>query len=146
MPGYHRDIGHHLEHWYRLAARGTPYLVCLTSERERAKKAPDYEEFLDGVSVRERWIEFPITDRSIPADMSGFLPFVDGLRELLCSAASVLVVHCAAGVGRTGMIAASVLVRAGLAHDDARARVRAAGSEPETVHQMRLVRSLGPAA
>jgi protein-tyrosine phosphatase len=50
-----------------------------------------------------------------------------------------VLLHCAAGIGRTGTAAACVLKRLGLPVDEALQRVREAGSNPETAVQSGLV-------
>ena len=50
-----------------------------------------------------------------------------------------VLVHCAGGIGRTGMFACAVLIRLGYTPDDAEAAVRKAGSGPETAEQKALV-------
>lgn len=139
MPGYHREAARHLAHWSSLTDSGIVYVVCLAGAQESSMKAPDYQEFLDGTAIGERWIEFRIPDRSVPADQSAFLVLLNRLSGLLQSSVAVVVIHCAAGVGRTGMVAASLLVRMGLTSAHALALVRGAGSEPETRPQRKLV-------
>ena len=50
-----------------------------------------------------------------------------------------VLLHCAAGIGRTGTAAACVLKQLGLDNDSALARVRQAGSNPENALQSGLV-------
>ena len=50
-----------------------------------------------------------------------------------------VVLHCAAGIGRTGSAAACVLKALGLPTDDALQRVRDAGSNPQNASQSGLV-------
>jgi hypothetical protein len=142
MPGYHRGAGHHLAHWSSLADSATAYVLCLAGAGERARKAPDYQEFLDGIGIGDRWAEFPIPDRSAPANTTAFAGLLDRLCQLLRSPANIVVIHCAAGVGRTGMVAASLLVRLGIPCEEALAQIGAAGSEPETGAQMFVVESI----
>jgi protein-tyrosine phosphatase len=47
--------------------------------------------------------------------------------------------HCAAGMGRTGTVAACLLKRLGLPKEEALERVRQAGSNPESAVQTGLV-------
>ena len=54
-------------------------------------------------------------------------------------AGGVVLVHCAAGIGRTGTAAACVLKALGLEADEALARVRSAGSNPQNAEQSGLV-------
>ena len=98
---------------------------------------PDYELFDDygknllveyrkaGLAV----LHCPILDFSVPETITGpggFGECIDALWNAL-SEGNVLV-HCAAGMGRSGLAAACLLVRAGLTPDDAVTRVRRARS------------------
>ena len=69
---------------------------------------------------------------------------LDQLIGLLHRPKSVMAIHCAAGVGRTGTVAASLLVRIGLAPEDALAVIEHAGSEPETTRQLAFARAVEP--
>jgi len=64
------------------------------------------------------FISFPIEDRSLPAHAGGFAVLVDQLVAHLRNCRSV-VVHCRAGIGRSSLIAACVLVNLGLSPDAA---------------------------
>jgi protein-tyrosine phosphatase len=59
-------------------------------------------------------ISLPIADRGVPASMSDTDCLVSRLREALAAEKGVAV-HCRAGIGRSALIAACVLVRNG--HD-----------------------------
>ena len=67
--------------------------------------------------------------------------FRDGIaavaREL--SGGEIVLLHCAAGVGRTGTAAACLLKSLGVAREDALQRVRDAGSSPELAAQSGLI-------
>lgn len=68
-------------------------------------------------SNKIEFINFPIADRDIPriSDKTDWL--VDFLTSKLQNGSSV-VVHCRMGIGRSSIIAASVLLRAGLKADN----------------------------
>ena len=60
---------------------------------------------------RERqmaFTSFPIPDRQVPASLNEARILIDALHDLVASGKAVAV-HCRAGIGRSGMIAASVL-------------------------------------
>jgi len=143
MPGYWRPAEFHAEFWQQLTEGGAEgWVVCLAGKAERGRKAPDYPRFLEAAKLGERWLEFPIRDRSVPGDILAFMALLDRMMELLNQPTTVLAIHCAAGVGRTGTVAASLLVRTGLLPDDALALIEEAGSEPETVRQLEFVRAV----
>ena len=58
------------------------------------------------------FINIPIPDRSVPRDKDDFLRYVDHVAELVRQGRSVAV-HCRVGIGRSSVLAASVLVRLG---------------------------------
>ena len=75
-----------------------------------------------GIRVRR----FPIPDMDTPdeADAPAFAALIDEVRSELASGRTVTV-HCRGGLGRSGLVAACVLVRSGMAPDAAIAHVRA---------------------
>jgi protein-tyrosine phosphatase len=85
-------------------------------------------------------ISFPIPDRGLPAsgrEADGHVArIVDRLTE-----GKAVGIHCRASIGRSGMIASSVLVRLGLETSEAFARVSAARRVPvpDTPEQQRWV-------
>lgn len=80
---------------------------------------------------------FPIPDRKIPESYMDALHFIRGLEIELIKGKKV-VVHCQQGLGRSAIIAASLLELAGLPAEAAIDCVRAARgcSVPETVEQV----------
>jgi protein-tyrosine phosphatase len=79
-----------------------------------------------------------VQDYGVPGDAAAFADFVAGLAALLRAGEGVAI-HCAGGVGRTGLTALCLLTALGLDADAARARVEAAGSHPETDAQAAFV-------
>jgi protein-tyrosine phosphatase len=77
-------------------------------------------------------IEFtsvPVPDRGVPESAEAFGEVVSRLSDVTASGKSVGV-HCRAGVGRSAMLAASMLVAAGASPDEAFERVRVARGSP----------------
>jgi protein-tyrosine phosphatase len=59
------------------------------------------------------YFSFPIPDRGVPPSVSAFDTFLAPIVKRLSSGAAVGV-HCRAGIGRAGLTAACILVRAGI--------------------------------
>jgi protein-tyrosine phosphatase len=64
------------------------------------------------------FISFPIEDRSLPTDQTKLDSLVDQLLQFLRKGKAT-VVHCRAGIGRSSLIAACVLVKMGLSPEAA---------------------------
>jgi protein-tyrosine phosphatase len=76
-----------------------------------------------------QFLSFPIEDRDVPESSADFSDLVTDLLAALNAGASV-VVHCRQGIGRAGLVALGVLIRAGLTPPDAVRRVSAARGRP----------------
>jgi protein-tyrosine phosphatase len=76
-----------------------------------------------------RFRTFPIGDREVPASRSGFRDLVNEVAGELGAGRRVLI-HCRQGIGRAGLVAAGVLIAAGIDADDAVARLTAARGRP----------------
>jgi protein-tyrosine phosphatase len=64
------------------------------------------------------FLNFPIEDRGLPTNVLEFKKFVEQIAKLLGEGKSVAV-HCRAGIGRSSLLACSVLVRLGIAGNHA---------------------------
>ena len=85
-------------------------------------------------------ISFPIEDRSLPTNLADFHSFVPQVVGLAKNGRS-MAIHCRAEIGRSSVIAASVLIRLGLSPADAfRAIEQSRGCPvPDTPEQRRWV-------
>ena len=113
-------------------------LVCLTPRHELALLSPCYDDALRAGALPMQWLALPMRDLGLAIRRAPFRDGIDAIAERLRDGDAALL-HCAAGIGRTGTAAACLLVRLGLARDEALARVRAAGSNPESALQSGLV-------
>ncbi len=68
-------------------------------------------------------IRFPIKDRSIPTSIDDFINLINNILKLVKEGQTV-VIHCKAGLGRTGTVTACCLVALGYLADEAIATVR----------------------
>ena len=119
---------------------GVTLLVCLTPRHELASFSPAYDAALRAGMLPMRWLNLPMRDLGLAANVQTFR---DGIEQIAQGvlAGDVALLHCAAGIGRTGTAAACLLKRLGLPRDQAVQRVRDAGSSPESTAQSGLVDS-----
>lgn len=75
------------------------------------------------------YCSFPIPDYSVPRSRADLLRFLDRLEEALESGKNVAV-HCRAGIGRSSIVVASLLVSAGLEPKEAFRRIEKARGRP----------------
>ncbi|CAB4857306.1 unannotated protein [freshwater metagenome] len=105
-----------------LAAVGASAVVCLNQRSELVDRYPHYVEWLrTQAPLRAVW--FPIPDLGAP-----HLDAATELLESLCQRVErgdTLLVHCGAGIGRAGTIAAGLLMALGSGAADALALVAA---------------------
>lgn len=113
-------------------------VVCLTPRDELAELSPEYHDALAQGKVRFRWLHLPMLNFGLPDDPAAFRKDISRIADALRSGEAVML-HCAAGLGRTGTAAACVLKALGLNQTEALDRVREAGSNPQNAKQSGLV-------
>lgn len=135
MPG-------RFEAWSTFEARAKraqlTLVVCLTPRSELAELSPRYHTALTQGETPFRWLNLPMPNFGVPQDAAGFRRDVRDIAHALQRGEAVML-HCAAGLGRTGSTAACVLKSLGLSTEDALRRVRDAGSNPQNAQQSGLV-------
>ncbi len=113
---------------------GATAIANLALDDEIALKSPDYARWIGDGGQPYRHLRHPIPDYGLPRDPEAFAAYVCRLCAALQAGESVIL-HCAAGVGRTGVVAQQLLMALGTEPRAAEARVRCAGSGPETPGQ-----------
>jgi len=118
-----------------LRRSGVALLVSLLAREEIvALDLLDEEALCAAGGIDYRWL--PIGDWGVPALREDAVIVMRNVLGMLCEGRSV-VLHCHQGIGRSGMIAAAVLIAGGLAADDAFGRLSSARGHtvPETPEQ-----------
>jgi protein-tyrosine phosphatase len=134
------------DHAHALAETGTDTtVVCLVERHELAGRYDAYLAWLEAErGARAVW--HPIPDLHAPPPAVAAELVADLVARLRTGAS--LLVHCAAGMGRTGTIATCVLVALGLTVNEATRTVGAArpGAGAETGAQASLVAAIATAS
>jgi protein-tyrosine phosphatase len=115
-------------------------VVCLAPADEVAIASPAYWQAVSEGSLPFRWLNPAMQNYGLPRDLPAFRGAIRHVADALRTGDAVLL-HCAAGIGRTGSAAACVIKQLGLTTDEAMRRVRSAGSNPENALQSGLVDS-----
>lgn len=120
-----------------LARQGVTTVVSLLTHAEAYELGLVEEAALCSAQGIE-FLSFPITDRGVPEQVAMTVTLVAGLHERALAGSGV-VVHCRAGIGRSGLIAAAVLLHEGLTPESALATVSRARRVPvpDTEEQVR---------
>lgn len=134
MPGRFEAWRDFLVHARRA---GLTQIACLTPLHEIAALSPAYGEALER-GLPFGWSHLAMRDFGVAWQADEFRGFVDGLAQGLRDGERTLL-HCAAGIGRTGTVGACVLKRLGVATPLALQRVRDAGSNPQSAAQSGLI-------
>jgi len=115
-------------------------LVCLTPRHELASLSPSYDAAVRQGTLPMPWLQLPMRDLGLAGNLEAFREGIERI-ALAVSGGDAALLHCAAGIGRTGTAAACLLKRLGLPRELALQRVREAGSSPESALQSGLVDS-----
>jgi protein-tyrosine phosphatase len=116
----------------------------LTSDEER-----DLGLTKEAGAIKQQGLEFtafPIPDRQVPSSEGTLGQVLEKMNTALASGKNILI-HCRQGVGRTGLVAACLLVKTGLSPGSAVETVSAARgvSIPETTEQRDWIERYAPA-
>lgn len=103
-----------------LEAVGATRVVCLVEQFELERRYDDYLAFL---ADDDRALWWPVSDFHAP-ELGSAEELVDRIVAML-TAGEAVIVHCGAGIGRAGTVAAAVLINQGFDVGSATALVRA---------------------
>jgi protein-tyrosine phosphatase len=121
---------------------GLDVVVSLLEENEAAQFELGHEGAV-AESKGVRFVSFAIPDRGVPASTREALSLFSTITTALEEGKNVAV-HCRQGIGRSGLIAAGVLLTSGMGVDKALEVVSAARGEavPETAAQLQWIKHL----
>jgi len=117
---------------------GLTQIVCLNPLYEVAGGSPAYHQAIVQGSLPWRWRHLPMHNFGLSADDDNFRETIEHVAQGLVDG-DVTLLHCAAGIGRTGTAAACLLKRLGVPAEQAAAQVLAAGSNPQSALQSGLI-------
>lgn len=117
---------------------GLTAVVCLNPLTEVAELSPAYHAAIRAGELPFRFNHLPMRNFGLAAQADLFRASIESVADDLARGESILL-HCAAGMGRTGTVAACLLKRLGLPKEEALERVRQVGSNPESAAQTGLV-------
>jgi protein-tyrosine phosphatase len=110
---------------------GLNTVVCLLETSEiRDLELRDESVLCQSSSIE--FISFPVPDRGVPSSVQKTAQLVHRVVELLRSGASVAI-HCRAGIGRSGLVAACVLLKRNRPVSTVLTRCRCSGGEFDSV-------------
>jgi protein-tyrosine phosphatase len=124
--------------WHQVRNEKVHAIVCLSERYELQLKSAKYAEALESGAVPCSVLPFEIREGGVPEDRDAFWALANHVAERLQSGEAVLI-HCAGGVGRTAMLAISVLIALGEPIDEAESAVSRAGSTVETTPQIEML-------
>jgi protein-tyrosine phosphatase len=135
MPG---RFGSWREFERQARTTGLAMVVCLTPRDEVDELSPDYAAAVLRGAPGYEWLHLPVPNFGVPPEPNAFRSAIERIADRVRAGDAVLM-HCAAGMGRTGSAAACVLKALGLPADEALERVRLAGSNPQNADQSGFV-------
>jgi protein-tyrosine phosphatase len=118
--------------------RGLQQVLCLNPMFEIERLSPAYADAINKATLPFRWTHLPMQDFGLAAALDDYRAAIDEVAATV-RGGGVVLLHCAAGIGRTGTAAACLLKRLGAPTAVALQRVRDAGSNPESALQRGLI-------
>jgi protein-tyrosine phosphatase len=135
MPGRFEAIE---RAWQQVKSEAVGAIVCLVEQHEIRLKSSQYAEALETGTVPCSVLPFEICEGGVPENRDAFWALANDVAKRLQSGEKVLI-HCAGGVGRTAMLAISVLLVLGEPMNEAESAVSRAGSLVETMPQIEML-------
>lgn len=124
--------------WQQVKNEAVAAIVCLTERDEIRLKSSAYAEALEAGTVPCAIVYCEIREGGVPNDRNVFWALANDVADRLRSGQAVLI-HCAGGLGRTAMLAVSVLLALGEPINEAENAVARAGSTVETMAQIEML-------
>jgi protein-tyrosine phosphatase len=124
--------------WHQVRSDAVGAIVCLAESYEIRLKSFKYAEALEAGTVPCSVLAFEIREGGVPEDRDGFWALANDVANRLESG-EVVLIHCAGGIGRTAMLAISVLLALGEPMKEAESIVSQAGSTVETMSQIEML-------
>lgn len=109
MPGRFEPMTAFLAAAAQVDATG---IVCLTNDTEILTRSPDYALARQFGTLPLPIQNYPIPNYGLPQDREAFASLILSLSADLYQG-SRLILHCAAGIGRTGLVAHQILMALG---------------------------------
>jgi protein-tyrosine phosphatase len=135
MPGRFEAIE---KVWHHIECEAIAAIVCLTEQYEVRSKSAGYAEALKSGTVPCAVLPFEIREGGVPDDRDAFWALANNIADRLQAGEAVLI-HCAGGVGRTAMLAVTVLLAMGESLPEAEGSISQAGSIVETMAQVEML-------
>ena len=132
MPG--KNHVPFIEDEAEILKKGITTVLRLSANDETGVKSPDYHYAIKTKNLKWKEIYYPVEDFSAPKDVDSYIKLVETILKILKSGKTVLV-HCGAGIGRTGTFSIALLYKLGFNTDNAYRIVAHAGSRPENEEQ-----------
>ena len=122
-----------------LIEKNISLVVCLLSDEDIRDRSPEYWYLIRKSGRKWEHRQFPIPDLGVPSDRDKYFHLACSVSRDLNNGRNTLI-HCGAGIGRTGCLCMVVLRILGLSLKNAKTNTNSAGGCPENEVQWDLIR------